>query len=155
MPINYPALATEITSDPRGYGYAADVATGNDTAVATQLNAIRPGITIRRQRVPRQEILEAIDIDDFQANPSQVGNATLAASWFESVTQTDEVRLANPDGSPTRIRLNINRLFKAGSGTITRLDAVAVKNGSRIEELFGEGTSATDRDVAKALRPDS
>lgn len=154
MPISYPALAAEITSDPRGYGYAADVAVGSDTGVKDRLNLPRAGITVQRQRVPRQDILEAIDLRDFITNPNQVGNATFASGWFESVTQSDQIRLANPDGTPTRVRQNLDRMLGNGNLSQTRLDAVAVKTpSSRAEELFGEGTVVTDTDVQKALRP--
>jgi hypothetical protein len=157
MAINYATLKTELQTDPRGYGYAEHLTTGNDAALAGMLNTVRDGtngtaITIRRPTVGRFEILDAIDVRDFPATPGQVNNATLAASWFESITQADTVRLANPDGSKTQTRKNIDRLVGDTNGSQTRLDAVAIKNGSRAEELFGALVTVSSDDIAKALR---
>lgn len=161
-------LRNEINTDPRGYGYATDLESGYIGGVTNRLSALRDGsnppsnptaaggaadgkITIRKPTVVRFDILEAIDIRDFQSNPNAVGNITLAASWFESTTQADTVRLANDDGSKTQTRKNLDRLVGNTNLSQDRLDAVSIKNGSRVEELFGFGSVVTSLNVSDAL----
>lgn len=149
----YTALRTEIQTDPQTYGYAAYVTAGNDEGVAALLNKVRDGtdgeaaITVRRRDVAPLEILEAIDIRDFTASPG-----TLSASWFESITQYPTVRLANDDGSQTRVKNNLDRVLADTQGSQTRLNAIARRNGSRAEQLFRTGVVVTYYDVARALR---
>lgn len=155
MPLNatqLQTLKTELNSDPRSYGYAADLASGNDAGLVAKLNLARAGITIRRPDCDPAEILEAIDIRDFAASPAGVTNNQFVASWFESITQFARVRLANADGTKTQVRKNIDRMVNDTQGSQTRLDAVAVRAGSRAEELFGFGVAVTDTDVANAKR---
>lgn len=155
MPLNatqLQALKVELNSDPRSYGYAADIASGYVGGLRDRLNLARAGITIRRPDCDPAEILEAIDIRDFATSPAGVTNNTFAASWFESITQFQRVRLATADGAKTQVRKNIDRMVNDTKGSQTRLDAVAVRTGSRAEELFGAGTAVTTDDVTEALR---
>jgi hypothetical protein len=158
MTIDYTRLANEINTDPRGYGYAPFVANGNDGAIVELLTRIRngtdgtPKITVSRAQVPSTEILENIDVRDFRTQGTGINNGTLAASWFESVTQSPQVKLANPDGTPTRTRANIDLIVSDTNGSQTRLNAVAVRAGSRAEEMFGVNTYITGTDVSFALR---
>lgn len=163
MPINYTDLATEINTDPRAYGYAAHVLIGNDQAVADLLNLVRtgsnggPAITIRRVDVGSQEICEAIRVPDYTAlpanpNASQLSQERRFLSWMEALVNAPRVRLLNDDGSDTPVMANFADMFGAATGTRQRLVALASRNGSRAEELFGRGTVMTAADVAKALR---
>lgn len=145
-------LKTELNSDPRSYGYAADILSGYVGGLRDKLNLARAGITIRRPDCDPAEILEAIDIRDFAASPAGVTNNQFAASWFESITQFARVRLANTDGTKTQVRKNIDRMVNDAQGSQTRLDAVAVRTGTRAEELFGAGVVVTNDDVTNALR---
>lgn len=159
MPVNYVQLATELNTDPVGYGYATLIAIGNDSGLADMLNKVRsgndgfPALTIRRSDCKPSEILEAIDIRDLLASPPGVSNNTFASGWFESVTQFPTIRLTNADGTKTVVRRNIDRMVGDTQGSQTRLDAVAIRNGSRAEFLFGQNTRVTSDDIAKALRP--
>jgi hypothetical protein len=159
-------LKTELQTDPRGYGYLASQR--NDTAMAVKINAVRDGtnagttptgdggaangiITIKRPDCLPAEILEAIDVRDLLASPPGVVSIPLTQSWFESITQLSKIRLANADGSKTLIRKNVDRITGDTNLSQTRLDAVAVRNGSRAEEKFGVGVVVTDSDVSNAL----
>lgn len=154
MPINYTALAAEINTDPLGYGYAAQVAAGSDVGVADLLNQVRAGgdgfptITVRRADITPSEVLEAIDTRDLKASPT-----VLEGSWLESITQQRTMRLLNDDGSNTRVLANLRRLVNDTNGSQTRVNAIANRNGSRAEQLFGTGTYVDPQDVARALRP--
>jgi hypothetical protein len=153
MPISLTALATEINTDPRGYGYAEHVASGADSLIADLLNLVRAEITVRRADIAPVELLEAIDLRDFPATPAGINNATLAGSWLESVLQFARIPLLNADGTNNRIRQNLNRLLGDTNGSQTRLGAISRRAGSRAEELFGVDTRVTSDDVARALRP--
>jgi hypothetical protein len=156
-PAQLTALASEIRTDPLTYGYGVNITSGNDQAIADLLNKVRDGtdgkaaITVRRPDCTPAEILEAIDVRDFPAAPTGVNNIPLAQSWLESITQFSSIRLALSDGTKTTTRKNIDRLVGDTQGSQTRLDAVAIRNGSRAEQLFGFGVRISSGDVAASL----
>jgi hypothetical protein len=159
MPMTYPALKSELLNDPQTYGYAAMIAAQNWNGVAAALNLLRdgtnggPAITVRKTDISPKEVLEVIDTRDFVAGTPTIAS-NLAMAWFESVTQGDSMRLINDDGTDTRILGNIHdRLLVAGGqNSRSRLRALANRNGSRAEELWGRDTRVTDGDVETALR---
>ena len=148
----YATLRTEIQTDPLAYGYAAFLAAHEPENVAAALNKVRDGtdgkpqIQVRRIDVAAIEVLEAVDTRDFVASPN-----ALQASWFESITQNSTIRLANPDGTQNRIKNNLDRILNDTQGSQTRLNALAKRNGSRAEKLFGPGTVVSISDVMTAL----
>jgi hypothetical protein len=167
-PAQIAALKTELTTDPRGYGYNA--AARNDTDLANRVNLVRDGsagtvpttptadggaangaVTLKRPDCKPSEILEAIDVRDLLASPAGVTSVPLTQSWFESITQFATIRLTNQDGSKTQVRKNIDRITGNTNLSQDRLDAVAVRFGSRAEEKFGFGVAVTIDDVGKAL----
>lgn len=154
---DYQKLAAEIRTDPNKYGYAPFVASGNDGAIVDILMKVRsgadgfPAIAINRPDCASAEIIEAINILDLKAPPGNL-NVTLVAAWFESVMQSARIRLANVDGTRTNTRTNIDQLVGSANGSQARLDAVAVRAGSRAEELFGANTYVSGSDVSYALR---
>lgn len=153
MTINYTALKAELLSDPNAYGYAPLIAAGNDVGLAALLNEVRAGITIRRRDIAPQELLEAIDVRDFTM-PAAIVTPTLAASWLESALQIQSgaLRLLTDAGVATRVKGNLDRLLGNTQGTQDRLNALAVRTGSRAEQLFGTDTRVTHQDIATALR---
>lgn len=164
MSVNLTQLKTELLNDPAGLGYAPFVEIRNDTALAEVVNFARNGVaacptngvvgsavTINRPDCDPSEILEAIDVRDFEASPAGVVNLALTQSWLESITQFARVRLAKDDGSKTKVRQNIDRLVSNVNGSQSRLNVVAVRFGSRAEQLFGAGVSVTVSDVSSAL----
>lgn len=155
-------LRVEITTDVRGYGYGVPYLAGQDGLVADTLNRRRDGtnpptvptagggnasgaIFVRRADLDRREILEAIDVRDFIANAN-----VLQASYFESVTQSDNIRLLKDDGSDTLLLGNIIRAVNNTNGSQTRLRAAAIRPGSRAEELWGRDTVISADDVSAA-----
>jgi hypothetical protein len=175
VPINYSALATELQSDPRGYGFRAliSIAEGgvsagstNDEAVAVMLNVIRAGtagtvpasptadggaasgiISLKRPTVPRVELMNCIDSRDLKALPT-----VLEGSILESILQADSVTLLNDDGTNNVTRGNLNRFLSDANGSQTRLNAVSKLNSSRFAEKFGFGSIANNAQVGQALR---
>lgn len=139
--MDYAALKAEIQTDPTLRGYAGK----EDNAVAALLNEIQGGITMRRDDIQPNEILEAIDNRDFISTPNLAH-----CSWFESLTQLRVIRLVNSDGSNTKVLGNLNRLVNDTNNSQTRLLALANRTGSRAEQLFGIHTVVGDFDVAQA-----
>lgn len=161
--VNYAALKTELQTDPRGYGYAA--LTGDYTNTAVALNRVRDGsagtvpatptgagglasgvVTVKRIDINASEVLEAVDRADFVATPN-----ALLCSYFESATQQQKLRLVAEDGSDTRILSNLKGCFTNSTPSRTRLNTIALRSGSRAEELFGTGTNIDVSDIERAL----
>lgn len=145
------ALASEIQTDPTAQGYAALVSAGNRLGIANKLNAINAVNQVKRVDIRASEILEAIDVADVITSANAV-----AVSWFESATQQATLRLTADDGQDTRILKNIKSLFLANGAaganpqTRARLNAIALRDGSRAELLWGAGIKITDQHIADA-----
>lgn len=138
MPFTPQQLKDELTNDPTGLGYASKP----DNQCSAAINALNAAISINRADIAPAELLEAIDIRDFNANAT-----TPACSWFESVTQAPRIRLRNDNATATRIRSNLNRMLDDAQGSQTRFNALQVRQGSRAEQLWGAGTVVTDADI--------
>jgi hypothetical protein len=149
MSINLQTLKTELLTDPNGYGYAALLADTNNPELVRQLNLPRAEIVMPRPDVSPLEILEAISVDDFIATANQ---SILVGSWFESLTQYPSVRILKENGSDTRVMTNIMKILKNGTASETRVRALSVRYGSRIEQLFGVGVTVTVQEVIDAQR---
>ncbi len=144
MAIDLVALKSELTADPLTLGYAPFVSGGNDTALVGLLNAVGAGANF------------AI------FNPS-IGLATLIANIapadFAALTalQLQQLQLllavGQLDLTQSNIRAIVTAIF-AGSTTATKnaMTALAKRQGSRCEVLFGAGSSVSTRDIAVALR---
>lgn len=155
------ALASEINNDPQNYGYAPFKANGADQTLADMLNHVRDGATeppagnlgpavtgIREDFLMVQDLLDAVDNRDFITAPT-----ALEAGLFESLTQQRSLRLLDSTGNATRTLGNLRRLFQnpGPQGTRARIDALALRNGSRAEQLFGARTTISANDVAAAF----
>lgn len=154
--MNIVALRTELQTDPLGLGYAAVIATGNHQTVADLMNLPRTIIRIRRADISSAEIASAIEVTDY---PALGGNPTAAAlsterrylAWLTAILTVPLVRLLNADGTNTPVIANFSAMFGAGTGTRTRLLALAERDGSRTEQLFGIGQQVTYHDIGLAL----
>lgn len=140
-------LKQELQSDPNSYGYAPLIADTNNPALAAMVNLPRAAIQMPRPDVAPLEILEAIKLDDFKT-----GQNILYGSWFESLTQFASVRILKENGTDTRVMTNLMLILVNGSASETRLRALAVRNGSRSEQLFGVGVSVSVQEVIDAQR---
>lgn len=157
MAIDYAALKTELNTDPTALGYAAPRTAGDDVTLAGIVNLLRATIQIRRADISASEIANAIDVADYTALPGSPTAAQLSSerrflAWITGILTVGSVRLLNDDGTNAPAITNFQAMFPAGSATRTRLLALASRNGSRAEQLFGAGTVITSADVAKALR---
>jgi hypothetical protein len=134
-------LTAEINTDPKALGYAAFVASGNDTGVAALLNATYAGVgTVWLTRVPTSALVGSIVWADVS------GMTQAQVELLQLLLLTGTVDASNPN-----IRGMFTGLF-AGKTTLTNMTAAAQKVApSRAEELWGAGTTVTVLDVAHAL----
>lgn len=137
--VDFIALKAEITNDPLTLGYAAHVTAGRDIQVANLLNML--GRTVDRVTVSAQEIVQAI-----------------VPSEYTSLVAVERDRLAfmllagQLSVKNTNVRAAFLLIFGAGTASRAALGALQTRNGSRAEELFGEGTVITSDQVAQAIR---
>lgn len=143
MSISYTALQTEITTDPAAIGYAGKT----DAQVAALLNTVRSGTapdgksyTIFRNDIAPKEVVNCIEAADFTAATQLV------------ISKLELLFVAAPiDATLANVRTNFSNLFSGASATTrTALAAVAQRNGSRAEVLFGTGVSITEADIGIA-----
>ena len=140
-------LKTELLTDPNGYGYAPLIADTNNPALAELVNRSRAAIQMPRPDVTPLEILEAIAVEDFVTSQT-----VLMGSWFESLTQFPSIRILKENGTDARVMSNIMKVLKNGTASETRIRALAVRNGSRAEQLFGVGVTVSVQEVIDAQR---
>jgi hypothetical protein len=142
-------LQAEIVNDPQGVGYAEPWAAGNDQAVMDLLNAVRANNTVNRESITPLDLLGVIDVRDFQPNNLVT---QLAVQYFGAVLGLPVIPLTNADGTKNLIRQNLDRAVLSTNGSQARLDALAVKAGSRAEKLLFPGVRVTLDDVAAIRR---
>lgn len=143
-------LKTELTTDPTNRGYAAAYNIGDDTTTAGLINASIVGAAVKRTDVTPAELLEAIDPRDIPASINNMANNVAVGAWLESVLQTPKIRLATDAGQNTLIRQTLNRILGDVNGSQTRLNVLAVRDGSRAEVLWGANTVISSADVSAA-----
>jgi hypothetical protein len=157
--VDLAALKTELLTDVNTYGYAAYIAANEPENCAAALNKVRNGtdgeaaINIRRADIAPSELSEAIDIRDLDGTPTGTDPQALGliAAWYQSTLLIPRIRLTNANGNDTLIKRNLDRLLGDANGTQTRLNALAVRFGSRSEQLFGVDTVVSTSDVVAAL----
>lgn len=136
MPINYPALLTEITTDPRTLGYAGK----SDSQIADLLNT--PGASA-------ETIFKAY------TDTADVVAGIVRTEW-NSLAAQEKQFLDLLCGSPklktgdANLRTSMAGIFANGTTSRANLIAAASKPAARAEVLFGEGTTVSHLDVARA-----
>lgn len=150
-PTQLTALKAELTNDPRGYGYAADLASGNDAGLVAKLNLPRDGtnggplIKVKNASVETGLIRAAVTFAGYD------GLVTASQAWFNwltgggSITVNDHL-LQQLAGIPTAT----GSIWASADRTAMNaaMESLMRRIGSRSEELFG--VLVTDTDVAKA-----
>lgn len=148
-------LKAEIQNDPAALGYAPFVAANDFLGAANLINAVNAAISIKRPDVMAAEVLQAVDVRDVAfPNVSAVPAASqpLATAWFTAVLALSRIQLVNNDGTDTTALKNIKLLLvSGGQGSQARLNALAVRPGSRAESLWGAGVVVSGADIANAL----
>lgn len=138
MAIDYPALKTELTTDPAGIGYAT---AGSGDAVARLINA--PRVASGKANVAgleRAVVLGRVDPGEYLALPAP------ERDLWRDITSLDPIPMT------AEVKQQIAAVWGVGTTTRTRLVALQQKDASRAEELFGDGTVVSRRDILKAMR---
>jgi hypothetical protein len=148
MTINLVALKAELLTDPMAYGYAPLIADTNNPALAAMLNLRRAEIRSIRNDITPAEVRKQLAVGDFR-----VSQTTYGGSWLESLLQSYEpsINLKNPDGTDTVEMQNLLLILKDNSASENRIRALATRNGSRIEQLFGVDEIVSAQEVINAL----
>jgi hypothetical protein len=146
-PAQYTALATELNTDPKALGYAANVAAGKDGANANLLNALNGGGTgAVFLTVTMQALLAALtstaDFDLLMA-------AGVVYNSVQTLIGLGPINFASTAMQAELTHLAVLATLSAGSKTAWT--AAVSRAGSRAEVLFGAGTMITDYDVGHAL----
>lgn len=143
MGVNITTLRNELLTDPRDIGYAALISPNRqDADLADAVNLVRPGgnYQINREPVQPKDIIKAIDPLDFAAiSPTQSQALSLLFSTMVL------------DLSDSNTKTNLLANLPALGTTKSALTALAKRQGSRSEVLFGNGVSVTASDIAAAL----
>lgn len=146
---DYAALKSELVNDPASLGFSALISTGNHDSIASSLNQVRSGTaadgkpySIFRNDISPKEIVNSIASADF---------STATALQIQKLNLLFVAGVI--DATLTNVRANMQNIFSSASaGTIAALAAIASRNGSRVEVLFGIGSSIVSNDIAIALR---
>jgi hypothetical protein len=150
-PAQISQLATELNTDPAGLGYSPLVAAGRDAALVDALNQVRPGgaYAVDRERVPTYAIFAAVDAAEFLALTST------QLQQLTTILNAGQVDLSNANIRNILVCCGAGAgtgIFANPSATRSNLIALAKRQGSRAEVLWGSGTVVTVRDVSLALR---
>lgn len=147
-------LKSELQVDPLGLGYNS--VARNDTDMATRINLPRASSPQRRTDVTPSEIWAQINIIDMIAiaaapSATQLSTERRQLAWLQGISSLVAIRLINDDGSDTVVITMAKSIFTAASPTLTRLNALSNRNGSRAEQLFGRDTIIPPSDISAAM----
>jgi hypothetical protein len=134
---DYPALKTEIETDPKTLGYAGKTS----QEVADLLNEV--GLsdeTISRGLLPTSEIMECFVAGEMGAITSS------EFSMLQLVCNREQLDMGNAN-----IQGIFTSIFAGGTDTRNNLIAKATMDASRAEALFGKDTVVYSWDVERAL----
>lgn len=140
-------LSQELASDPKGFGYAAHVAAGDDQILADMLNAVYEDILIP-QLVPLYEV-KMLLLESGEYLPL---TAATSAEARPAVELLGDQRFENVDLTIAAVQTMFSALVTQSlisSDTHDSIVKLGYHAGSRAEQL-GLG-SVSHMDVAKAL----
>ena len=145
MAIDFAVLKNELLTDPAALGYATPIADGSMSTLAGLINAIRVGPTyaIWRGLIEGREVVQAIDPTEFVTfTQLQIMRLMLICSATGGL-----------DSGSAQVRTLVTEAMPSGS-TISRaaMVAMAKRQGSRAEVVFGPGIVLTSDELITALR---
>jgi hypothetical protein len=138
------ALITEVTTDPKGLGYAAQ--SGNSASIADLMNTSPEPIAagsqeqIFRNRAESRDLMAGIVLSEFAALTQ--ANRDYCTMLFSS---------PQVNTGDANVRTQATAIFAAGTTSRTNLVAAAQKNASLSEALWGDGFRVTAVQVSQAL----
>lgn len=129
------AIKSELTNDPLTLGLTTNPS--DDEANANKLNAISSTINVKRRALATAAIFAAIDPLEHQALTDQQARwvaALLAVGQIDPLEDTEIV-----DG--------LNQMFASDSNSRPAYTALLTEHGSRINQLFQNGTLSVNEFV--------
>ena len=141
MAISLVVLKTEIDTDPTGLGFASHVASGDHSQIAALLNEINTSIQVDRELVPAHEVASAVVASEYGALTAR------ERERYAALISTSKVNVKSQNTRDAFLEM-----FPAGSTTRANLATLQTKDGSRAEQVLGEGVSISHADVSQALR---
>ena len=152
--IDYAALKTELTTDPKTLGYASQLGL-SDIAVAAMLNATtgNGAATISISSMTRGEWdAQLIPMEDQVTTGLNLSGAALSAAviskWNSRIAA---FRAGDPSISVAVMTPLLNSAVSDGLITSSFITQITSRTGSRAEVLFGEGTVIDHNDISKAM----
>jgi len=139
MAFSIAALHTELTTDPVSMGYATLLQKANDQGVADLINSLTSAgaASVFRNDMRSQEFLNCITTTDFAAL-TQLNTSKLTMVLGPGVL----------DATNANLRAAVQALFSGA--TLTAMQAIVSRTGSRAEALWGTGTVITAQQVGAA-----
>jgi hypothetical protein len=138
------ALTTEVTTDPKGLGYAG--AAGNAATIADLMNLSPEPIAagsqeqIYRARAASSDLIACIILSEFAALTQ--ANRDYCMVLFST---------AQVNTGDANVRTQVAAIFAAATTSRANLLAAAQKNACRSEALWGDGFRVTPQQVSAAL----
>jgi hypothetical protein len=138
------AIKAEITNDPLSLGLVANHT--NDEANANALNLVRPTISVKKRTLDTADLFNAYDSVEHQA---------LSDQQARYLGQVNDLKTIFPDRN-ANIVTGIKEVFGQNAVSRASVDAVMVEPGSRMRQLYQQGTLSQDAtlttsDAANAL----
>lgn len=135
---DYLLLKDELITDPKSLGYAAM----SNIEAASKLNEIgASGEKIGRETVDGQEANKCVVIGEYTA---------LSAAQRDAWTAIISAGAGQIDVDDDRVKTQIAAIWVAGTDTRVNLLALADRDASRAEILFGRGAFIHEWDVGRA-----
>lgn len=158
MAVDHQKLADEYRLDPRGYGYAADLAGGNDNGLMDRINVKRDGtnvparptadsgfangiILVNRGFIRAEELVNAIVFAEY------TGGQAAQRQYIDMLMSLPQIDLS-PNSNP---RAALLAIFPAGSQTRTNITNLVQEIAGRARELFGQNVNLDDVSRARNL----
>ena len=138
------ALTTEVTTDPKGLGYAG--ASGNAATIADLMNLAPEPIAagsqeqIYRTRADSRDLMAGIVLSEFVALVQANRDYCLMLFSAPQVNTGD-----------ANVRTQLAAIFGGATTSRANMIAAAQKNAARSEALFGDGRKVTAVEVSQAL----
>lgn len=117
--------------------YAAWIDTGNDEAVAAELNRVDSKITVTRGVTPVASVNAILDAGEVKA---------LEQRLFDMLTEL--FKPTEIDLSVANVQNTLNVIFETSPVTLAALAAFYTREGSRAEQLLGVGVGVSHSDIA-------
>lgn len=153
--VDLTALKTELTTDPKGLGYAANLTSTNDVANAALINATSGAgaAVVPLIAVPKGQLLLGITplLMQLASGQTTAGATTSAATTAKWQMLFQALQAADPTLVVAQILPMLNDAVTDGLTTSTAVTALTTKTGSRAEVLWGAGTVIQWQDIAAAM----